>query len=99
MPNHSKIAAASSDKLQPVTACSIEPTIPTVYDSVSWVVEVTKGYQSVHIYMSAPTRDYYSVIICSICKIHRSRKQLPACSYYGREFDVKYNSAKSNVLL
>ena len=29
------------------------PTIPTptVCDSVSWVVEVSKGYQSVHIYV------------------------------------------------
>ena len=26
--------------------------------------------------MSAPTRDYYSVMVCSIRKIHRSRKQL-----------------------
>ena len=27
--------------------------------------------------MSAPTRDCYSVMICSIRKVHRSRKQLP----------------------
>ena len=27
------------------------PTIPTVCDSVSWVVEVSKGYQLVHIYV------------------------------------------------
>ena len=45
--------------MQAVTACSMMgPTIPTptVCDSVSCVVKVSKGYQSVH--MSAPTRDY-----------------------------------------
>ena len=34
------------------------------------------------IYMSAPTRDYYSVMICSMRKIHRSRKQLH-CAIHG----------------
>ena len=40
--------------------------MPTVCDSASWIVEVGKGYQSVHIYVawvSAPTRDYCIDII------------------------------------
>ena len=56
--------------------------MPTVCDSVPCIVEVIKGYQSVHIYMSPPTRDYYSEIICIIRKIHRSRNQLP-CAIHG----------------
>ena len=57
--------------------------MPTVCDSVSWIIEVSKGYQSVH--MSVPMRDYYSEIICIIPmvrKIHRSHKQLP-CGIHG----------------
>ena len=36
----------------------------------------------VHIYMSAPTRDYLGEIICIIRKIHRLRKELP-CAIHG----------------
>ena len=43
-------------QLQGVTTCFLAglaiPT-PTVCDSVSWGVEVSKGYQSVHIYVYA----------------------------------------------
>ena len=45
---------------------------PTVCYSVSSIVEVSGGCQSVN--MSAPTRDCYSGMICILRKIHRLRK-------------------------
>ena len=42
---------------------------PTVCYSVPSIVEVGGGCQSVS--MSAPTRDYYSEMICMLRKIHR----------------------------
>ena len=49
MPNNSRITAATGHD----GVFHSGPTIPTptVCDSVSWVVEVSKGHQSVHIYM------------------------------------------------
>ena len=46
VPNHSRITAA----IDCVFHSEVTIPTPTVCDSVSWVVEVSKGYQSVHIY-------------------------------------------------
>ena len=92
MPDHSRITAA--------TGHDGGPTIPTltVCDSVSWVVEVSKGYQSVHIYIyiSAPTRDYYNVMICNIRKIHRLHKKLP-CAIHGFLREVRIHRLRSAI--
>ena len=89
MPNHSNVTAATGrDGVFHRGPTSM--STPTVYDSVSWVVDVSKGYQSVHIYiyMSAPTMNYRSVMICSIRKVHRPRKQLH-CAIHGIAREVR----------
>ena len=57
------------------TLFSTESTLFRRRQSVILFVEVSGGCQSVNLYnMSAPTRDYYSEIICILRKIHRLRK-------------------------
>ena len=46
VPNSSNITAATGRD-------AVFHTIPTVCDSVPWMVEVSKGYHSVHIYVCA----------------------------------------------
>ena len=71
-------------QLQAATACSVEGLLfqrrrsVILFRGLERLVKVTNRsiYIYIYIYMSAPTRDCYSVMICIIRKIHRLRKQL-----------------------
>ena len=94
VPNHSNIMATTGRDGVFHSGPAI-PT-PTVCDSVSWVVEVRICYQSVHMYVCTNERLLYSVMICSICKIHRSRKQLP-CAIHGFLREVWIHRLRSEI--
>ncbi len=67
VPNHSRITAATGRDGVLHRACRLFRRRWS--DSVSWVVEVSKGYQSIHIICLRQWGITISVMICSIRKI------------------------------